>query len=133
MVTRWVLAGSVLLVVACATGPTSSPLLVSASVNPYSVPALVELQATNQSNRPLYLFSCLQEEQESTSGTWAALGNGMCAATTETLRLAPGATDSALSATFLITGTYRVGVYYSTDSSGGRLEESFSNSFGVAQ
>ncbi len=133
MVTRGVLAGSVLLVVGCATGPTQSPLLVSATVDPYATPAFVQVLATNQSNRPLYLSSCLQQEQESKTGSWVPLGNGMCASTTRRLRVAAGATDSTLGATFFATGTYRVGVYYGTDSSGSRAGESFSNSFGVAQ
>ncbi len=133
MVTRWVLAGSVFLVVGCTTGPTPSPLLVSASVDPYAVPAVVELLATNQSNRPLYLSSCIQEEQQSKTGSWAPLANGMCATTTEQLRVGPGATDSTLVATFFRSGTYRIGVYYGTDSSGTRVGESFSNSFAVAQ
>ena len=133
MITRCLPAGIVLLLVGCATGPTSSPLLVSASVDPYTVPAVVQVLATNQSNRPLYLPSCIQEEQRSTKGSWVPLGNGMCASTTELLRVAPGATDSTLSATFFATGTYRVGVYYDKDSSLTRAGESFSNSFGVAQ
>lgn len=133
MITQSLLAASVLLLAACATGPTSSPLLVSATVDAYAVPAVVQVLATNQSNRPLYLPSCIQEEQQSTTGSWMPLGNGMCASTTVLLRVAPGATDSALSATFFATGTYRVGVYYDKDSSGTRAGESFSNSFGVAQ
>ena len=133
MMARWALAWCVLFTAGCATGPTSSPLLVSASAGQYEVPAVAQVLATNQSDRPLYLFPCIQVQQQSTTGSWVSEANGGCSSTTVLLRVAPGATDSALSATFFTSGTWRVGVSYGTDSSGARSGESFSNSFAVVQ
>jgi hypothetical protein len=59
MLTRWVLAGSVLGVLGCATGPTPSPLLVSSTSNTFVPPTPVGILATNRSDRPLFLEPCL--------------------------------------------------------------------------
>ena len=131
-----VVAGSVLLAAACATesasGPASSPLLVSSSAKQYVLPAPVEIFATNQTDEPLFLLPCQQHEQQEEGGAWQGIGNLECTPIDGLIRVAPRATDSMLVGFVGVPGTYRVGISYTMDSSfKAPQQQSFSNSFNV--
>ena len=88
--------------------------------------------ATNQGDRVLYLFPCVEEEQSS-AGSWNQIVNPECSPSSILHRLARGAADSAFVGLFSVPGTFRIGVSYGTDSSGTKSGEAFSNSFAVVQ
>ena len=135
MIKRGVVAGSLLLAAGCLTGPTPSPLLVSSNSTRYVLGAPIELLATNVSDRPLFVYSCMFPE-EFEGGEWQDDPHFMCNSTAHFIRLSPGATDTTAMTwvgLLLGPGTYRIPVSYSTDSSFANSRGSVSNRFAVVQ
>lgn len=135
MIARWILAGSVVLVVACATDPAASALVVSSTANQYVLggPMPIEVLATNTTDRPLFLLPCAAEQRQSAGGSWQGIPNGACTAVDILMLVNPGATDT-VPAFVGQAGTYRIGIRYASDSSlTAHADQSFSNSFAVVQ
>jgi hypothetical protein len=98
------------------------------------LPAPVEVLATNTSDRSIFVPPCIQHQRLSANGSWQGEPNPACAAIDALFLVKPGATDTIGAPFISAPGTYRVVLFWASDSSfGAPFSEAFSNSFTVVQ